>query len=60
MVLVVVVGLLSVDWVLPFTYNIGLSGFRTSMLAWMFLGGLVSIEQIYRRWPSEGVHTRIS
>lgn len=36
-----------VDWVLPFTYNIGLTGFRTSMLAWMFLGGLVSIEQIY-------------
>jgi O-antigen ligase len=37
------------DWVLPFVYNIGLNGFRASILAWMFLGGLVSIEQIIRR-----------
>jgi O-antigen ligase len=37
-----------VDWFLPFVYNIGLTGFRTSMLAWLFLGGLVSLEQIYR------------
>ncbi len=34
------------DWVLPFFYNIGLSGFRTSMLGWLFLGGLVSLEQL--------------
>ena len=34
------------DWVLPFFYNIGLTGFRTSMLAWLFLGGLVSLEQM--------------
>ena len=37
------------DWILPFTYNIGLTGFRASMLGWMFLGGLVSVEQILRR-----------
>lgn len=37
-----------VDWVLPFVYNIGMPGFRASVLAWIFLGGLVSIEQIYR------------
>jgi O-antigen ligase len=36
-----------VDWVLPFVYNIGLTGFRASVLAWVFLGGLVSLEQIY-------------
>jgi len=36
-----------VDWVLPFVYNIGLNGFRASILAWIFLGGLVSLEQIY-------------
>jgi hypothetical protein len=36
-----------VDWVLPFVYNIGLTGFRASVLAWIFLGGLVSLEQIY-------------
>jgi hypothetical protein len=34
------------DWVLPFFYNIGLTGFRSSMLGWLFLGGLVSIEQM--------------
>jgi hypothetical protein len=34
------------DWVLPFFYNVGLNGFRTSMLAWLFLGGLVSLEQM--------------
>jgi O-antigen ligase len=37
-----------VDWFLPFAYNIGLNGFRSSVLAWIFLGGLVSIEQIAR------------
>ena len=36
------------DWILPFTYNIGLTGFRASMLGWMFLGGLVSVEQIMK------------
>jgi hypothetical protein len=34
------------DWVLPFFYNVGLSGFRTSMIGWLFLGGLVSLEQL--------------
>ena len=38
-----------VDWVLPFVYNIGMNGFRASILAWLFMGGLVSIEQIVRR-----------
>jgi O-antigen ligase len=37
------------DWILPFVYNIGLNGFRGSILAWLFLGGLVSIEQMVRR-----------
>jgi hypothetical protein len=39
------------DWLLPFIYNIGFSGFRASMLAWMFLGGLVAIEQVVRYSP---------
>ena len=34
------------DWVLPFFYNIGLNGFRSSMLGWLFLGGLVSLSQM--------------
>ncbi len=36
-----------VDWVLPFAYNIGLTGFRASILPWIFFGGLISIQQIY-------------
>lgn len=36
------------DWLLPFVYNIGLSGFRASVLAWLFLGGLVCLENIAR------------
>ena len=34
------------DWILPFFYNIGMSGFRSSVLAWLFLGGLVSLKRI--------------
>jgi len=44
----VVVGMMG-DWVLPFFYNIGLSGFRSSMLGWLFLGGLVTLEQMVIR-----------
>ena len=49
----VVAGMLG-DWVLPFFYNIGLTGFRTSMLAWLFLGGLVSLEQMARQEGTGG------
>jgi len=41
----VVAGMMG-DWVLPFFYNVGLSGFRSSMLGWLFLGGLVSLGQM--------------
>ncbi len=34
------------DWFLPFVYNIGFAGFRASMLGWLFLGGLVSLEHM--------------
>jgi hypothetical protein len=37
------------DWVLPFVYNIGLSGFRVSVMGWLFLGGLVVLEQVFLR-----------
>lgn len=36
-----------VDWVLPFVYNIGFSGFRASILPWIFMGGLVATENIH-------------
>jgi len=40
------VAMMLADWFLPFVYNIGFVGFRTSALAWMFLGGLVALEQV--------------
>ena len=43
----VVAGMLG-DWILPFFYNVGLNGFRSSMVGWLFLGGLVSLEQMVK------------
>jgi hypothetical protein len=36
------------DWALPFVYNVGLNGFRTGVFAWLFLGGLVVLENTYQ------------
>ena len=33
--------------VIPFVYNVGLKGFRASVLGWIFLGGLVAIQYIH-------------
>ncbi|MEM7133509.1 MAG: O-antigen ligase family protein [Chloroflexota bacterium] len=33
------------DWVLPFVYNIGLEGLRTTLPIWMLMGGVVLYEQ---------------
>jgi O-antigen ligase/polysaccharide polymerase Wzy-like membrane protein len=37
--------MLFADWILPFVYNIGFLGFQASLLVWMFLGGLVSLQR---------------
>jgi hypothetical protein len=34
------------DWIIPFVYNIGLRGFRSSFLFWFFLGGTLALERI--------------
>lgn len=34
------------DWMLPFVYNIGFGGFQASVLVWLYLGGLIVLEQI--------------
>ncbi len=34
------------DWVLPFAYNVGIEGMRASMFSWLFLGGLLALDQI--------------
>jgi O-antigen ligase len=43
------------DWFLPFVYNIGFPGFQASVLVWMFLGGLLSLEHLSRQ-PVLGTH----
>jgi O-antigen ligase len=43
------------DWVIPFVYNIGLEGFRSSMFAFLFLGGLVALARMYNVSPSRSV-----
>lgn len=40
------------DWILPFVYNIGFEGFPASVLIWLFLGGLVALQQIITESPS--------
>lgn len=40
------------DWLLPFVYNIGLRGYRASVLAWIFMGGLVTLQHLVRRSQS--------
>ncbi len=34
------------DWLLPFAYNVGVAGFRSSIIAWVFLGGLLVIKRL--------------
>jgi O-antigen ligase len=34
------------DWILPFVYNVGFPGFQASVLVWLFLGGLVALENM--------------
>lgn len=36
------------DWFTPFVYNVGLSGMRASLLGWLFLGGLVSLQRMHQ------------
>lgn len=39
------------DWLLPFVYNIGFPGFQASVLVWLFLGGLVALENFSGQEP---------
>lgn len=36
------------DWFLPYVYNATIRSMRTSILPWLFMGGLVAVEQILR------------
>lgn len=37
------------DWVIPFVYNVGIAGMRASILAWLFLGGVVALDAMRDR-----------
>jgi hypothetical protein len=50
------------DWIIPFYYNAGILGFRSSLLFWVFLGGLLTLQRTvaapveavapaYQPWP---------
>ncbi len=41
------------DWILPFVYNVGMNGYRASVLAWLFLGGLVFLANHYAQHSSK-------
>lgn len=41
------------DWFIPFVYNIGLRGFRASVIGWIFMGGLVVVERLYSAQKQE-------
>lgn len=34
------------DWIVPFAYNIGTRGFRSSVLFWIFMGGVLAIKRL--------------
>jgi len=42
------------DWILPFVYNIGFPGFQASVLVWLFMGGLVALENMNPELKEEG------
>ncbi len=37
--------MLLADWVFPFVYNIGFSGFQAAILMWLFVGGLAVLQR---------------
>jgi hypothetical protein len=43
------------DWLLPFVYNVGFAGFRASVLAWIFLGGLLALSRLTHTPQPEAV-----
>lgn len=45
------------DWVVPFVYNIGMKGFRSSVLVWIFAGGLVALERVVRNRQAARMHS---
>lgn len=40
------VAMMLADWFLPFVYNIQFTGFQASVLVWLFMGGLITLERL--------------
>jgi O-antigen ligase len=40
------------DWVLPFVYNVGTTGYRASVIGWLFLGGLFALNHLWKKDPA--------
>ena len=53
-----VAGMLA-DWIIPFYYNIGVRGFRSSLLFWVFLGGILVLNRIHSQAAASGAGARI-
>jgi len=45
--------MLLADWILPFVYNVGFPGFQASVLVWLFMGGLVALDNADSRLKME-------
>ena len=42
------------DWFLPFVYNLGFVGTRSSLLAWLFVGGVIALDRLVVPAKSSG------
>jgi O-antigen ligase len=43
------------DWIVPFYYNIGIQGFRSSLLFWFFVGAIIALHRIFSEDAEAGV-----
>ena len=52
----VVAGFLG-DWIIPFVYNVGLVGFRSSIFGWVFLGALPALDIIQKKRAAQAAQS---
>lgn len=51
--------MLFLDWILPFVYNVGFSGFQATVLVWMFMGGLLALERMVDQGRMSDTHHKL-
>nr|MCU0495145.1 hypothetical protein [Chloroflexaceae bacterium] len=47
------------DWILPFAYNQGIAGYRYTVYSWIFLGLLLSVNQMLNQQEQSPVEAKI-